>query len=156
MGQGTGIYIEMGEEEIEALFPYLSRIGYSITSPKAEEYNCIAWAAGDTESWWEPDAMNIWYWPSDAPREYTLEAYKKAYEIVGFKECDGAHYEKGFEKVAIYTDTEGRPTHAARQLESGLWTSKLGRIEDIEHNNLESLNGSDYGSVKIIMKRPIT
>ena len=28
-------------------------------------------------------------------------------------------------------DTNGKPTHAARQLSSGLWTSKLGKLQDI-------------------------
>ncbi len=41
----------------------------------------------------------------------------------------------------------------ARQVESGLWTSKLGSLEDIEHS-LEALEGSVYGAVAVLLKRP--
>jgi hypothetical protein len=39
-------------ERLEALFPRLRGTAYRITSPASEVYNCIAWAAGDTEHWW--------------------------------------------------------------------------------------------------------
>lgn len=62
--------------------------------------------------------------------------------------------EQGYEKVALYVDHDGKPTHAARQLPTGRWTSKLGKIEDIEHE-LEGIAGSVYGSVAKILKRPM-
>lgn len=62
-------------------------------------------------------------------------------------------YEEGFEKIAIYIDSHGKPTHAARQLSSGKWTSKLGQLEDIEHSNLDDVTGLHYGSVGAILKR---
>ena len=40
--------------------------------------------------------------------------------------------EPGFEKVALYA-LGGVPKHAARQLSSGRWSSKLGDLEDVEH-----------------------
>jgi hypothetical protein len=43
----------------------------------------------------------------------------------------------------------------ARQLNTGLWTSKCGDLEDIQHN-LEDLEGGDrygYGKVSHFMKR---
>ena len=67
--------------------------------------------------------------------------------------CNSIAYEEGFEKVAIYIDTHGKPTHAARQLSSGIWTSKLGQLEDIEHSKLDDITGSQYGSVGVILKR---
>ena len=51
--------------------------------------------------------------------------------------------------------SDGEPTHAARQLPNGKWTSKLGRWEDIEHD-LEGLTGEMYGSVQQILKRQIS
>jgi hypothetical protein len=50
--------------------------------------------------------------------------------------------------------TDGEPTHAARQLPNGKWTSKLGRWQDIEHE-LDGLVGEMYGTVKQILKRAI-
>lgn len=73
---------------------------------------------------------------------------------MGYALCKNAGYEDGFEKIAIYVDSNGKPTHVARQLSSGHWTSKLGKLEDIEHKTLESLSGSQYGTVAVIMKRP--
>jgi hypothetical protein len=61
--------------------------------------------------------------------------------------------ESGFEKIALFA-SDGVPKHAARQLESGRWTSKLGTREDIEHA-LHDLEGAIYGSVALVMKRPL-
>lgn len=144
----------MSSQEIEASFPNLRKSGYSITSPATIEYNCIAWAAGDTGAWWEPDPMNLYYWPPTIPRINNVEAFIKAYESLGYNICKDGKYEEGFEKIAIYVDVNRKPKHAVRQLNSGRWTSKLGRLEDIEHTTLDSLCGSVYGTVAVFMKRP--
>jgi hypothetical protein len=59
----------------------------------------------------------------------------------------------GYEKIAIYTKPDGRPTHAARQIDSDKWTSKMGQLEDIEHD-INSLSGDIYGEPLVYMKRP--
>ncbi|TAF36353.1 MAG: hypothetical protein EAZ69_10585 [Oscillatoriales cyanobacterium] len=51
-------------------------------------------------------------------------------------------------------DSNGIPTHAARQLANGKWTSKLGWLEDIEHE-LDGLTGDRYGVVGQILKRAV-
>jgi hypothetical protein len=44
---------ELRSEDLEDLFPRLRRTGYRITSDATAEYNCIAWAAGQTHiPWW--------------------------------------------------------------------------------------------------------
>lgn len=139
---------------IESAFPKLTKDNYSISSPETPEYNCIAWAICDTEKWWWPDANDIYYWPINAPREETLKAFIAAYETLGYTIYHNAEYEEGFEKIAIYVDSNGKPTHAARQLESGDWTSKLGQSEDIKHKTLSLLEGYSYGTVTVILKRP--
>lgn len=64
--------------------------------------------------------------------------------------------EEKYQKIAIYNDYDNLPTHVARQLPNGKWTSKLGQDEDIEHNNLQGLTGRPgYGEVACIMKRVI-
>jgi len=78
-------------------------------------------------------------------------AYQRAFEAIGFAVCDEAEHESGFEKVAIFVIDE-RPTHVARQLPSGIWTSKLGQQVDIEHL-LDSLNGSRYGRTAQVLRR---
>ncbi len=141
-------------KHIEGFFPNLISSNYVITSPATPEYNCIAWAAGDAEKWWEPDSQNLYCWPPRAPRQYTLEAYVYVYELLGFALCDDFVHEEGFEKIVLYADSNRRPTHATRQLIFGGWTSKLGQLEDIKHSTLDSLTGYYYGSIAVIMKRP--
>ena len=139
-------------ERLEALFPRLRGTAYRITSPASDVYNCIAWAASDTEHWWWPGDSARTYWPFGVPRLETLEAFRDAFATLGYVVCAQADLEPGFEKVALFADADGTPTHAARQLRDGTWTSKLGLSEDIQHS-LEALAGAVYGSVVQILKR---
>lgn len=142
-------------ERFETLFPRLQGTAYRITSPANDGYNCIAWAAGDTKHWWWPDEPVRTYWPVGVPRLETLAAFRDAFATLGYVPCEQADLESGFEKIALYADVDGTPTHAARQLSNGRWTSKLGALEDIEHA-LEDLTGATYGSVVQVCKRPQT
>lgn len=139
----------MTNHDIEGWFPNLQQTSYEIASPASMEYNCVAWAAGDTQACWWPDAQNIYYWPNGVARIESLEAF----ETLSYRVCDSAEYEQGFEKIAIYVDASGKPTHIARQLSYRYWTSKLGQLHDIEHE-LEGVSGSCYGSVAVFMKKP--
>jgi hypothetical protein len=136
---------------IEEDFPNLVRTGYKKTSPVDERYNCIAWAANDSKRWWQPDFG--YYWPVGELGDYSVDAVVKVFKHLGYKDCKSSDFELGFEKVAIYGDGT-LYTHAARQLPSGLWASKLGAGVDIEHSLLEGLISSMYGSVAYILRRP--
>jgi hypothetical protein len=140
-------------EPIQACFPDLVVAGYHITSQATSDYNCIAWAADDDARWWWPDPFGDYYWPAQAPRVETLEAFITAYRLLGYEPCATDDVEANFERVAFYVDSQGIPTHAARQLPSGAWTSKLGTLEDIEHTALEGLNGVIYGRVGQLLRR---
>ena len=140
-------------QSVETLFPNLTAAGYQITSAATPEYNCIAWAAAEDGVWWWPDSFGDYYWPATVPRIETLEAFAQAYRTLGYEPCESASLEFGFDKIAVYINTQGQPTHAARQLRGGAWTSKLGQLEDIEHAALEGLHGAIYGRVGLIMRR---
>ncbi len=58
----------------------------------------------------------------------------------------------GYVKVALY-GSGFTHTHAARQLPTGKWTSKLGKGEDIEHDTPGDVAGGVYGEVMEVMKR---
>lgn len=132
-------------------FPGLTSGNWKATSYPSRRYNCIAWAAGDETRWWWP--LSPAYWPADAPREVTLPAFVAAFATIGYYECGGAHFEEGFEKVALYT-RDGAPTHAARQLPDGYWTSKMGNDADISHK-LMGVCGKVYGDVAKYLRRPL-
>jgi hypothetical protein len=138
-------------------FPALREEHLEVTSDATDDYNCIAWAADDTETWWWPDDPEIGYgyWPPNIPRAETILAFALAYATLGYLSCDDGSMEAGFEKIALYVSDEGIPTHAARQLPDSRWTSKLGPFEDIEHVNLECLQGPCYGKVAAYLKRAI-
>jgi hypothetical protein len=89
------------------------------------------------------------------PREETVAGFIKAFGQLGYVVCDTGELESGYERLAIYADESGTPTHMARQLTSGRWTSKLGELEDIEHLTLEQLSGSDYGQAVQFLKRKL-
>jgi hypothetical protein len=135
------------------VLPNLTAENYRITSPASWQYNCIAWAVGISDSWWWPVPGR--FWPPDVPREETLEAFVAALGTRGFSACSSAQVEVDLEKIALYS-TGTVPTHAARQLANGWWTSKLGPSFDIEHANLEALAGGVYGDPVAFLSRNIS
>ena len=144
------------------LFPHIKRENCSITSAKSTVYNCIAWAAGCTDKpWWPlPAPSNDAHWPPGVPREETTEAFRKAFATLGYQVCDDGELEKGYTKIALYGNPKtGKPSHAARQLANGRWTSKLGNFYDIEHIEPSVLCGSDYtnsyGEIMLYMSKKI-
>ncbi len=138
--------------ELKQDWPNLEQTRYRITSSHTDRYNCLAWAIGEDDRWWSPLPEEDYYWPEGVPREVTVEAFAKAYETLGFSVCEHGDIEPDLEKLAIYVASDNRPKHIARQLPNGSWTSKLGMLEDIEHE-LEGLNGDLYGTVQKFMAR---
>jgi hypothetical protein len=138
-----------------AIFPRL--IDYQVTSDKTRQYNCIAWAVEATDAKWWPDPLGIGKWPDDLPRAETIEAFVHMFGLFGYVQCADGLLEEGFAKVAVYAirqfDGSLLPTHAARQLPSGKWTSKIGDFEDIEHASVGSLNSDDYGEPVCYLRR---
>lgn len=137
-------------------FPNLTSQNYEETSPATTLYNCIAWGVGNDARWWWPDPANAYYWPQGVPREESIAAFELAFATMGYARCTNGTLEADVEKVAIYGILVGGeiyPTHAARQLPDGRWTSKLGTCEDIEHDTPEVLNGPAYGSTVCFLAR---
>src|ERR1051326_8381676 len=128
-------------------------------SPKTDDYNCIAYALGITDKkWWPSKRMTLDYdWPQHLPREdqyqETLDNFIRAFEFKGFRVCKSGKLRKQIEKVAIFVGPLGNPLHAARQLESGFWTSKCGDYEDIKHKSLSCIEGNNYGKVAVYLCR---
>lgn len=138
--------------DLETKFPGLRNTNYKITSPYDISYNCIAWAANETSKWWWPSPYS--YWPREVKKSLTIEVFCEAYGLLGFQLCDSFELGPHEEKVALFTKSDNIPTHAARQLLTGRWTSKLGKNVDIEHE-LHALEGDLYGNVHTILKRTI-
>jgi hypothetical protein len=86
------------------------------------------------------------------PRKESVPAFSIFFGVFGFAPSDGEQLEEGLEKVALFANPSGTPTHVARQLPSGLWTSKLGTVQDIEHD-LRAIVGAEYGKVIQVFQR---
>ena len=142
------------DQHLKKYFPQLSSSNSRPTSDKTAHYNCIAWAYGIDNMWFWPDSDHQYYWPDNIRRAEDIDAFIDLFRLQNYIVCESDIYEDGFQKIALYVK-DNKPTHAARQLSNGKWTSKLGVDIDIEHDTPECLNGSAYGTVAIIMKRPI-
>lgn len=144
---------------IREVFPNLSPNGYQITSEATADYNSVAWAIGESETdccWWPvPYGEEEYPWPAERVR--TLSAFIKVYQSLGYEMCEHGDPEAGIDKIAIYVDENGVPTHVARQLFKAAenrwtWASKVMHLEDIEHETLAALEGA-FGSVAIVLQR---
>jgi len=147
------------EDDLKAIFPGLQDDPqFRISSPLDPGYNCVAWAADDTTRVWEPMGSAAMtpagtYWPPGVVALDTVEAYVAAFEAIGYESCETGDVEAGYEKVAIYASPSGEPLHAARQQEDGVWTSKIGGAEDIEHESPDRLVGLWYGEPSRYLRR---
>lgn len=144
---------------LELRYQSLRKSSYIKTSPATPNYNCIAWAAGENNRpWWPiPYGTAPYYWPLGEQEDESLEVFIECFKSLEYEVCDDESFEQGFEKVAIYVDQDGLPSHMARQLvDEGVWTSKCGDLQDISHKELSALEGEagyGYGTVVCIMKR---
>jgi hypothetical protein len=153
-------------KELEDLFENLGEHDYdqNDVSPQDNRYNCIAWAAGEKHRRWWPTKLGGYWWPPQLPPdEETKENFIRAFELLGYRVCKSSSRKQGFDKLAMYLDAHGIPTHMARQLDSGefVWWSKCGvDLEDIKHKTLAVLEGeklkngeSGYGRAIIFLHR---
>ena len=131
------------DELFKASFPALSNVAAKQTSAPDESYNCIAWAFEDNHRYWWPSKRT--FWPLSHRGRTTKQAFDDWLTHDGWIITLDPLYESGVRKIALY-ELNGVPTHAARLLPTGAWTSKLGKSLDLVHALME-LEGPIYGSV---------
>lgn len=134
-------------------FPNSVQEPFLTTSPQDVRYNCIAWAFGDSKKFYWPADLPEYFWPPNVKKEESVDAFIDLYASIGYTHCANGQPEIGYEKVAIFT-LNGEPKHAARQLQNGLWTSKLDSHVDVTHT-IGAMEGGMYGNVTQYMKRKI-
>jgi hypothetical protein len=133
-------------------FPRLTPTNHLEIGPATPRYNCVAWAAEDTTRWWQP---GVHWLPADWPgNDFGLGALERVFRELGYEDATDDALEPGYLKVALY-GMGFLYTHAARQVPSGWWTSKLGKGIVIEHETPEVVAGGVYGEVMQIMKRRV-
>lgn len=132
-------------------FPNSFSEPFILTSPETGDYNCIAWALEDTKHFYWTGPEMYYNWFPNLPKEETIASFVQLFEHHGYAICSHALKEKGFTKIALF-EKNGLPTHAARQLSNGFWTSKLGVLEDVRHT-LSAISGGLYGEPVIFLKK---
>lgn len=139
---------------IESDFPRLLETGaYEHRSPENLNYNCIAFAAGETHRFWWPGGYPGTFWPQGVAHEETIDAFVSAFESIGYSVCPDGRPEPGFEKVVLFAKN-GVPEHAARQeVGTTMWLSKLGESYDIAHRNVDDVGGKLYGDPVCYLRR---
>ena len=142
------------EQMLIEAFPNLSEEDdFEIVAQPSTQYNCIAYAAGDTSNWWEPSERR--YWPDYATRSYSIESLIEVFAGLGFQRCQDSSLESDYEKVALY-EGQGDFEHAAVQMPNGRWRSKMGQGPVIEHRSPESLSGGMYGNPTTHMRKVVS
>lgn len=145
---------------VPGCFENITPSDFHCSSDPDDDYNCIAWALGKTDIYWWPTTLWPFHWPDSLPKwpahiAESTSNFIAAFETEGYKVCTDTDSKSGYEKVAIYANKSDRVLHAARMLPNGMWSSKLGEHEDIEHVTLECIEGKGYGSVVVYMERPL-
>jgi hypothetical protein len=130
--------------------------GYRDTSEETIDYNCLSWALGINWTRYDPTPRCAgYYWFPGVPRKWDEPTIKKVFENHNYRVATNYELEPGYEKVVFYRNEAGIPTHFARQLQNGKWTSKIGNLNDIEHDNLDLIAVPRYGKPGLVMKREI-
>ena len=106
------------DPKIEGRFASLQPDDYDVTSLESRRYNCIAWAGGRDNDWWEPVRGAGYYWPDDMSWDDKVESLCAVFASLGFEKCAEAAPEPGYETVAIYGEDDAY-LHAARQIDGG-------------------------------------
>lgn len=139
-------------EDLTVAFPSLSGEDFKILEPPSRNFNCVAFAAGDTTRIW--DYNEGYYWPPWATRDSRMESLKEVFAGLGYESCVDGTTEDGYRKVALYEE-KGTTQHAALQVSNGRWRSKMGQGPVIEHHKPESLSGEVYGVPTTFMKKAL-
>ena len=139
---------------IASKFPKLSiDKNFKMVSDFDLKYNCIAYACGKNDRFYWPDSTKDGIeWPFGLPLNESIGTFISLFEHYKYQVCDDHMYEENYQKVALY-ELNGTCSHASLQRFNGLWKSKMGYLEDIEHSDPFTIEGPGYGLVKVFMKR---
>ena len=139
---------ETPEERIRRMFPGDT---VQITSAADFAYNCVAYAAGDLEHFWDDRGG---FWPPGTERGSTLGHLATALCLMGFEDCPiDEGVEDEYEKVALFAEENGDWLHACKQLTEGKWSSKWSYFEDFSHTLADMK--PHYGDVVKMMRRKL-
>lgn len=117
-------------------FIYLGK-SFDVLGPANRKYDSFAWGL---------NVLDAWVWPGTS-----VEDFDRLAADLGYRRQKGLDYtlSKNMDKLVLYgkkrADSTVEPSHLARQLADGSWSSKLGALPLIRHATPEDLSGSTCG-----------
>jgi hypothetical protein len=143
----------MSRSEVEYDFPRLIGKEFDL-SDESFNYNCLAYALGDHNQWWEPPRAPGQYWPPGFSEDVTIQTVEKIIRVHGYtKEVELGSMPEA-DAIAIYGIGE-EWAHFAK-FSGGKWEAKLGCGHDVQGVNLSDMEVPIYGKVVKILSRPAT
>lgn len=115
---------------------------FEVLAPASTTYNCISWSLG---------VRDRWIWPAKNGAPVSFGDFDDLYKGQGYRRSNklDVDLDSGREKVVLYAKVSVNgvlePTHSARQLDDGSWSSKVGRLPLIRHLHPEDVSGDTYG-----------
>ena len=141
----------MAKSDLEIDFPALAGKDYDL-SDEDFNYNCLAYALGDSSQWWEPPRGPGQYWPDGFPPDVTVKTVEDIIRLHGFTiELEDSE-NPDTDAIAIFA-IGAEWTHFAK-FSDGAWKSKLGTGHDVSGVSLKDLMIPDYGKVVKVLSRP--
>jgi hypothetical protein len=141
----------MSKSDVENDFPALAGKDYGL-SDEDFNHNCLAFALGDVNNWWEPPHGHGRYWPPGFSEDVSVKTVEAIIRTHGFTEEISKDTPPETDAVAIFAIGD-EWTHFARFSE-GAWASKLGEGHDVAGVALDDLVVDAYGTVTKILRRP--
>jgi len=141
----------MAKSDVEQDFPALIGKDYDLSDEDFNN-NCLGFALGDLNNWWEPPMGQGQYWPPGFPEDIKVGTVEAIIRVHGFTVEVGKENSPEAEAIAIYAIGD-EWTHFAKFSE-GAWKSKLGEGHDASRVNLDDLTIDMYGEVVKVLSRP--
>ena len=134
----------------------INGINFKIIQQDNEDYNCIAHSLGYNHITIWPISKRFWVWDKTLPYINTINNFVSLYRKFNYEICEDSSWEFEYDKIALYISVlSGRNTvsHAAKQIDSYWWSSKIGGDELFEHT-LEAIENKNVGTKYVFLKRP--
>ncbi|MFO0844380.1 MAG: hypothetical protein U0797_18620 [Gemmataceae bacterium] len=147
LNSGERAHLEAAGERLS--FPRLGD-DFEVLAPASAAYNCIAWALGRSDRW---------VWPVPPGQPVSVGDFDALFSAHGYRRVGPLNYDPqaGHDKLVLYAKRnefgEAEPTHCARQLADGSWSSKLGRLPLIRHLHPDDIDGGTYGEAHAVYVR---
>jgi hypothetical protein len=143
----------MAKADVELDFPSLIGKDYDLSDEDFNN-NCLGFALGDLNNWWEPPRKAGQYWPPGFDEDIKIATVEKIIRLHGFTIALTKDQLPETDSIAIYTI--GDEWQHFAKFSDGIWRSKLGEGHDVSRVNLNDLEVDMYGEVVKLLSRPKT